>query len=1187
MKGDFTRFTFDPKRHYNRVLMQQGRVILDADWNEQADIQEHIRETEVADVVGRSGAPIDFAGFKVEVAPGGRDLILSSGRMYVDGILCELDEDLRYFEKVAFPSEKQAKLPSQNIDDIGLEKGQWIEISVKDDLQLQPQMLKIEEINAAESILTFNEKVNDNLSAEATSSGIYIKIFSKIEDQPDIDVQASETCLAYLDVWDRHITAVEDDDIREKALDGPDTTTRIKTEWGVRLVPCELENISCREASLKLKNLTNPRDSRLAVRLQPSQREFAEDPCAALSGTAYRGLENQLYRVEIHKPGEVGEATFKWSRNNGAIAFAIVGFIEDDSASKESVNAETKTEPKLYYKVKLQQLGWDQELRIHKDDWVEVLGDETELLGEPGTLARVEDIDESDLILTLTADVSKHLEESNPKVRRWDLSESKLEESQFENGIPMPTKTGSEDCVWIELEYGIEVCFKTGDHYKTGDYWLIPARNTGEIEWPYSENDFVPKFGIQHHNCLLAILTRNQDGTWNLEKDCRKLFPPLTDMVFLSYAGGDGQEGMPGKELPSSLQVRVHRGGRPVVGAEVRFEIVKGEGELRASENVFARQKTLIIITGEDGIARCLWKYGEDQPEGDLIWMEQVKATLLSPELERPPSIQFSANAAAASLSYVGGDGQEAMPGEELPVPLLVRVFVGGYPLNKAEVEFKILKGDGELRSSENVFAGQKTLTVTTGEDGIARCLWKFGADRPEGDLIWTEQVEATLINPKQEHSPSILFSANVIALFLSYVGGDGQEAMPGYNMPAPFRVRVSRGERPVEGAEIVFEILEGQGALNPAGSVLTGKDGIAQCTCQFNSKLEILYLRVRAALIDVVCPDEDGAPSHPSIIFNANASVAEEVAYVPPIACSQLKDVKTVKDAIDGLCRQVSFSCVGGDGQEAMPGYELPGPLRVRVSRGSYPVIGARVMFKIDGKKGKLREISGGTDKDELEVSTDENGIATCFCRLYKNAAIEARLLEPTPLDRSSIWFNANVRVAEEVAYAPSTACPQLSGVNNVKDAIDGLCKTISEITSRIVWVHGSSLQVEKMVGEIAVARENYATVVRVPKGSKARMHFSISTIQPPGGAFPVAQEALIRLKASSLSVAAYVYDGENPISDRAVIVISENWETKHIILPYKQITTGLGISIIAECTEGSGQIEFSAAGCILLSNW
>jgi hypothetical protein len=38
MSGDYTRFTFDPLNRYSGVLMQQGRVQLDADWIEEIDI---------------------------------------------------------------------------------------------------------------------------------------------------------------------------------------------------------------------------------------------------------------------------------------------------------------------------------------------------------------------------------------------------------------------------------------------------------------------------------------------------------------------------------------------------------------------------------------------------------------------------------------------------------------------------------------------------------------------------------------------------------------------------------------------------------------------------------------------------------------------------------------------------------------------------------------------------------------------------------------------------------------------------------------------------------------------------------------------------------------------------------------------------------------------------------------------
>lgn len=1190
MKGDFTRFTFDPKKHFNRVLMQQGRVILDADWNEQSDIQNYIQETEVIDVVGRSGAPVDLAGFKVDVAPDGQDLILSSGRMYVDGLLCEIDDNIISSETVSFLSERQAKLPSGNLDEMGFARGRWVEISVKGNQLIAPQPLRVAEVNAADSILTFSEKINDDLISGAMSSGIFIKIFSNIVVPQSLDLGASQSLLAFLDVWERHITSVEDDEIREKALNGPDTTTRARIEWRVKLLSCDLESKSCQQAALKLKSLTGEKNSRIAVRLQPCQAQFAKDPCDALSGSAYRGLENQLYRVEIHEPGVAGKATFKWSRNNGAIAFAIASFIAEESGGDESAASGVGAGPEACKKVKLRQIGWDGELRIHKDDWVEILGDETEILGEPGTLARVEEIDETDLILTLTADVSGHREESNPVVRRWDMSEGDQEGSPTFAGIS--TEGSSEDGGWIQIENGIEVRFKAGDHYQTGDYWMVAARNTGEIEWPHDESDFVPKFGIKHHNCLLAILTRNDDRIWKIEKDCRKLFSPLTDMVFLSYVGGDGQEAMPGKQLPAPFQVRVHRGGRPIQGARVRFAIENGSGELRLPESAFSGQKSLTAITGEDGIAQCFSKFGADQPEGDPVWVEQVKATLLSPEQEHPPSILFTSNASAASLSYAGGDGQEAMPGKELLGPLQVRVFLGGYPLKNAEVEFWVSKGGGELRLPGSAFSGQKDIKAVTGEDGIARCFWKFGDDRPELDPIWTEQVLAVLVSPGQEHSPSMLFSANAISLVLSYAGGDGQEAMPGKELPAPFMVRVSRGDRPVEGAKIAFVVLKGQGVLSPSGYVFTGKDGIGQCVWRFAEQLEDLSLRVRAELIDVAYPDETGALTHPSIIFNANASVAEEVAYAPPAECSLLKDVKTVRDAINGLCQQVSFSYVGGDGQEAMPGLELAGQLLVRVARGSYPVVGASVIFRVESDKGLLRDTDGRTG-NELIVSAGDWGIASCFCKLYKSARIEAKLLQPAIPYVSPIWFNASVSTADKVAYTPPTGCPQLKDVSTVQGAIDGLCRTVPERTSRFVWVHGNSLQVETMAGEISIFRENYATVVKLTEGSKARMHLSIPHIHSPGVELPVVQAAFVRLRAVPdaqfvVSIAGSVYDGEKPISERNALDISGSWDTQYLQnFPIVRFSTGLGISIIAECTLGSGKIELSAAGCNILSDW
>jgi len=66
MAGDFSRSSFERRKHYSAVRMQQGRVQLDADWNEQADLTRHGVETRAKDFIGPSGAPHDAAGFALE-----------------------------------------------------------------------------------------------------------------------------------------------------------------------------------------------------------------------------------------------------------------------------------------------------------------------------------------------------------------------------------------------------------------------------------------------------------------------------------------------------------------------------------------------------------------------------------------------------------------------------------------------------------------------------------------------------------------------------------------------------------------------------------------------------------------------------------------------------------------------------------------------------------------------------------------------------------------------------------------------------------------------------------------------------------------------------------------------------------------------------------------------------------------
>jgi hypothetical protein len=96
MNGDFSRVTFDPGKHYSSVLLQQGRVQLDADANEQAALGLYHLRAALADIIGPyAGSSADSFKISLKQKPKNEltDLLVGPGHYYVDGILCENDAD--------------------------------------------------------------------------------------------------------------------------------------------------------------------------------------------------------------------------------------------------------------------------------------------------------------------------------------------------------------------------------------------------------------------------------------------------------------------------------------------------------------------------------------------------------------------------------------------------------------------------------------------------------------------------------------------------------------------------------------------------------------------------------------------------------------------------------------------------------------------------------------------------------------------------------------------------------------------------------------------------------------------------------------------------------------------------------------------------------------------------------------
>jgi hypothetical protein len=486
MKGDFSRLTFNSKKHFSKVMMQQGRVQLDADWNEQVAMQTQFLRTLARDIIGDHGGPADACGFKIIGTQTQVDknwpseakkeehksftklltdkiILIGPGHYYVDGILCENEQWLGYNDQPDYPLDSPCNEECKGINTCGT--------------------------------------------------------ISDIEDLKDH--------LLYLDVWERHISCVEDPELLEAALVGPDTTSRSRIVWQVKIHEIDKDTYDPSFPCESIKQIKNQcPEPRLKVRTDiPKKTE--KGPCLIKPDARYLGLENQLYRIEIHKPGTAKDATFKWSKDNGSVIFPII-------SGTISIN-EGKTV------VSLEHIGKDDRFTLKEGCYVELVHDDYVLLNRADPLMKVEKVDKKTMQATLigvpvisspdTNSAFKH-----PYLRLWNQTDAGKKGTALVQGA-VQVLEGAGKLNWLSLENGIQIQFQKStkkddkgklieNYYKTGDYWLIPARvSTGDVEWPKvgAEPEARPAFGIKHHYAPLAVITSDESGeaeTLNVT-DCR------------------------------------------------------------------------------------------------------------------------------------------------------------------------------------------------------------------------------------------------------------------------------------------------------------------------------------------------------------------------------------------------------------------------------------------------------------------------------------------------------------------------------------------------------------------------------------------------------------------------------------------------------------------------------------------
>ncbi|MEM9578058.1 MAG: DUF6519 domain-containing protein [Pseudomonadota bacterium] len=457
MTFDLSRVRFNPRQDFLGVIMQQGRVQLDSDWNEWvAEVSRRIQAGTLDTFNGSVVPRITPDGFLIDVTGG--EMTIGAGRIYVDGILAE---------------------------NHGRPPAVW-----------------------------------DPLLAEETGSGpVPYDAQPYYPNAPMLPTSGRH--LAYVVVWQREVSPIEAPSLIEQAV-GVDTTGRMQTVWQVRLHENIGDTVTCATPDQDIPNWSDV-IAPSAARLTTATGEPVDEPnpCEVPPAAGYLGLENQLYRVEVHRGGPFGTASFKWSRENGSVASRVTHI----NGARDRITVES--------------LGRDEVLGFQDGDWVEVIDDWLEFHNEPGELRRIAPaggVDRTARTLTFETPLPNGTFPTNAqqqtnagrntRVRRWDQSgavrsaagtEIQNLDSSGTAGIQIPVP-GTQ----VFLENGILVDFNldpAGGEFHTGDHWVFAARTAdASIELL----DAAPPLGVHRHYARLAIVDLPEDET-----DCRTLWPPI------------------------------------------------------------------------------------------------------------------------------------------------------------------------------------------------------------------------------------------------------------------------------------------------------------------------------------------------------------------------------------------------------------------------------------------------------------------------------------------------------------------------------------------------------------------------------------------------------------------------------------------------------------------------------------
>ena len=480
---DISKNTFDERNHYSGVRMQQGRVMIDSDFNEHEQIHAHVERESWIDIIGPFGSPDQ--GFRISnlrIENGLVDFDILPGTLYLGGTRLDME-----------PVEQEPSLQFESFR------------TQKDYLQLATDAYPI----------------------------------------PILEDGQERFDLVYIHAWQQGVSAVEDGQLYEVALGGADTCSRVRNMRRVE-VAADIGFSECETAWEQLKvNWEDTHQGlvdvdyelvpNVALRVSYSEDSEVDDLCAPDIEGGYLGAENQAIRVQVTGPNHL-----TWGFDNASPLYKVI--VSGNQVEFVNPPKDVHHWPRVGQSVEI--LPWS--ALLSNGEKVAALGGHFSRVGSsynPETGLEIETVLPPGFGEISQAHTDTYeLFEQDPAeyfyLRVWNRGSDTSSDPEifFDLATSFPLALGNT---------GVEISL-TGEDMRAGDYWIIGVRpETPRQVHPWRLEEGMAPHGIRRYHAPLAIIQWRMEGdemVGEIIRDCRKTFRPLTDQESCcTYHVGDGR----------------------------------------------------------------------------------------------------------------------------------------------------------------------------------------------------------------------------------------------------------------------------------------------------------------------------------------------------------------------------------------------------------------------------------------------------------------------------------------------------------------------------------------------------------------------------------------------------------------------------------------------------------------------